>query len=220
MKSSANENAPDIVFCDNHLLVAEKPAGWLTQPDDTGRDSLEVFAKAWVKREFSKPGEVFLHCIHRLDRPVSGLVLFARTSKALSRLNEASRAGEIQRKYLAEVEGIVAGKQGTLEHWLVHGEHRAQVVKAGTKEAKKAVLHYRVEKILEHTTVVEIALETGRYHQIRAQFGAVGHPVVGDGRYGAKRSGDEEIHLACVELEFVHPVTKEKLKFHEDAVFG
>ena len=118
MKSSGNENTPDIVFCDNHLLVAEKPAGWLTQPDDTDRDSLEVFAKAWVKREFSKPGEVFLHCIHRLDRPVSGLVLFARTSKALSRLNEASRAGEIQRKYLAEVEGIVAGKQGTLEHWL------------------------------------------------------------------------------------------------------
>jgi 23S rRNA pseudouridine1911/1915/1917 synthase len=219
MKSSDSENVPEIEYSDNHLLVAVKPAGLLTQPDETGKESLEEFAKVWVKKEFHKPGAVFLHCIHRLDRPVSGLVLFARTSKALSRLNESSRAGEIRRWYFAEIEGILPNKEGTLEHFLLHGDHRADVVKETREGAKKAILHYKVEKTLEHSTLVTIELKTGRYHQIRAQFGAIGHPVFGDTRYGSKRGSGEEIHLACTDLELLHPVTKEPLRFHTEAPF-
>jgi 23S rRNA pseudouridine1911/1915/1917 synthase len=221
MKWSDNDaRPPEIEYSDNHLLVAVKPAGFLTQPDASGRENLEEFAKAWVKKEFHKPGAVFLHCIHRLDRPVAGLVLFARTSKALSRLNEASRAGEIRRWYLAEVEGILPAKEGILEHFLNHGDHRADVVKETHPEAKKAVLHYQVQKITEHTTVVRIELHTGRYHQIRAQFSHIGHPVVGDTRYGSFKGSGDEIHLACTDLELQHPVTKEPLKFHTEAAFG
>jgi 23S rRNA pseudouridine1911/1915/1917 synthase len=212
MKSSDNA-APEIQFCDNHLLVAVKPAGWLTQPDESERESLEAYCKEWVKKEFQKPGNVFLHCIHRLDRPVSGLVLFARTSKALSRLNETSRAKEISRFYTAEVEGILPQKEGTLDHFLIHAEHKALVSKAGKPEAKQAILHYKVEKFKDHSTLVRIELETGRYHQIRAQFGAIGHPILGDSRYGAKGGNGEAISLACTEISFDHPVTKEALRF-------
>ena len=215
MKSSDSE----IVFCDNHLLIAMKPAGLLTQPDDTGGDSLEIFAKEWVKREYKKPGSVFLHAIHRLDKPVSGLVLFARTSKALSRLNEQSRNQEIQRIYTAEVEGILPAKEGVLDHYLIHGDHRSIIAKATDKEAKHARLSYRVVEFKSHSTVILIELETGRYHQIRSQFSASGHPVVGDERYGAKRGRDDAIHLHCSQLSFAHPVTKEILKYHSEAPF-
>jgi len=220
MKWSGNASSPDVVFCDNHLLIAFKPAGWLTQPDDTKRNDLESFAKEWVKKEFNKPGAVFLHCIHRLDRPVSGLVLFAKTSKALTRLNEASRKGEIQRWYTAEVEGILAQKKGMLEHFLVHGEHQAIVSTSKNPEAKKAVLTYQVIAIKEHSTIVEIELQTGRYHQIRAQFSAIGHPIVLDSRYKAKKGNGNEIHLSCTELRFAHPVTCEELSFHSDPPFS
>ncbi|MDE3045413.1 MAG: RluA family pseudouridine synthase [Verrucomicrobiota bacterium] len=218
MKSSDNA-IPDIIYCDNHILLAVKPAGWLTQPDDTSRECLETYAKEWVKKQYNKPGNVFLHCIHRLDRSVSGLVLFARTSKALSRLNQASRDQEIRRLYRAEVHGILPNKEGLLQHYLAHAEHHAMIVKPSHPEAKKATLSYRVEKFLEHTTLVEIQLHTGRYHQIRAQFGAIGHPIVGDIRYGEKKGSGEEIRLACTDLFFKHPVTGEELTFHTDAPF-
>ncbi len=209
-----------ILFCDNHLLVANKPAGLLTQPDDSGDPSLEERAKAWVKQEYSKPGKVYLHAIHRLDRPVSGLVLFARTSKALSRLNEQSRNQEIQRTYCAEVEGILPEKEGKLDHYLIHGDHRALIGKATDKEAKHARLLYRVVRFLTHSTIVSIELETGRYHQIRAQFSAIGHPVVGDRRYGSKSGEEEAIHLHCAKLAFKHPVTKEVQAFESPAAFA
>jgi 23S rRNA pseudouridine1911/1915/1917 synthase len=218
MKSSDREE-PSISFCDNHLLIAVKPSGWLTQPDETDRTSLETFAKGWVKQEFQKPGNVFLHCIHRLDRPVSGLVLFARTSKALSRLNELSREGEIRRFYTAEVEGIIAKKEGVLKHYLIHGEHKAIVAKPTHPDAKEALLVYRTLAIKEHTTLLAIELHTGRYHQIRAQFGAIGHPIYGDARYGARTPLDA-IHLSCTDLLFAHPVTKELLSFHSDPPFS
>jgi len=215
MKSSGNEKA-EIIFCDNHLLIAYKPAGWLTQPDESDRPSLEGFAKEWVKKEFNKPGAVFLHCIHRLDRVASGLVLFAKTSKALTRLNEASRKGEIRRWYRAEVEGILAQKEGRLEHFLVHGDHKAIVTTEKNPEAKRALLHYQVISLKEHTTLVQIELQTGRYHQIRAQFSAIGHPIVGDVRYNALSGNGDEIRLACTELKFFHPVTHEEISFHKD----
>ncbi len=212
MKSSDNAE-PKIIYCDNHLLIAEKPTGWLTQPDDTGAVSLEQYCKNWVKREFHKPGDVFLHAIHRLDRPVFGLVLFARTSKALSRLNEMSRAQQIRRLYTAKIEGFLSAKEGTLEHYLVHGDHRANVVQAHHPEAKQAILSYKVEREEQNHTVILIELQTGRYHQIRAQFGAIGHSIVGDRRYGAKEGSNDRIALGCTELIFLHPVTKQPLHF-------
>ncbi|HSX25713.1 MAG TPA: RNA pseudouridine synthase [Chlamydiales bacterium] len=218
MKSS--DSAPDVIFCDNHLLIALKPAGLLTQPDATGSDSLEEFAKEWVKKEYNKPGAVFLHCIHRIDRPVSGLVLFARTSKALSRLNEQSRLMEIQRVYLAEVQGILAEKLGRLEHYLIHAEHRALIGKPSDPEAKQARLTFEVLHYLQHTTLVKIELETGRYHQIRAQFSAIGHPIVGDQRYGSQTGDGKTIHLHCASLAFKHPVTQEVLRFESPAPFA
>ena len=217
MKSS-DSDVPDIIFSDNHLLIANKPAGWLTQPDGTDTPSLEIFAKNWVKQQFEKPGGVFLHRLHRLDKPVSGLVLFARTSKALSRLNEQVRDNAIQRIYIAEVEGVLAEKEGTLEHYLVHGDHRAVLSHAGDTAAKLARLRYKVMAEPQTTTLVAIELETGRYHQIRAQFSAIGHPIFGDQKYGAKRA-HEEIHLHCARLCFAHPVTKEMLSFESPAPF-
>lgn len=209
MKPYDNAEALDIEYCDNHVLAAVKPAGLLTQPDNSGDESLEAIVKEWVKKEFEKAGNVFLHCIHRLDRPVSGLVLFARTSKALSRLNEQSRSLEIQRTYIAEVEGVLPEKLGRLDHYLIHGDHKAIIAKEGDKDAKHARLAYEVLHYLTNTTIVSIQLETGRYHQIRAQFMAVGHPLAGDRRYGAKTGDGSAVHLHCAQIAFKHPVTNE-----------
>lgn len=217
MKSSDKD--PEIVYCDNHILIAVKPCGMLTQPDDLGSESLEDYAKAWVKKQYNKPGKVFLHAAHRLDKPVSGLVLFARTSKALSRVNELSRLMGIQRAYVAEVEGILFKRMGRLDHYLIHGEHRANIGTSRDKDAKHARLEFQVKKFLEHTTLVDIDLETGRYHQIRAQFSAIGHPIVGDRRYGSTMGEGISIHLHCAELGFQHPVTKEALTFESPAPF-
>lgn len=206
MKSSDN-----VIFCDNHILVANKTAGWLTQPDDTGHPDLETHMKEWVKQTYEKKGAVFLHVVHRLDRPVSGLVLFARTSKALSRLNEQIRASAIRRIYIAELEGILPEKEGTLEHYLIHGDHRAVVASKG--KGQIAQLDYRTEKFADHRTRVRIELRTGRYHQIRAQFSAIGHPVVGDIKYGAGNGDGRTIRLHSAVLMFVHPVTKEEMRF-------
>jgi 23S rRNA pseudouridine1911/1915/1917 synthase len=202
MKPSVN-----VVFEDNHLLVLDKPGGLLTQPDEGGGESAESFGMEWIRKKYKKPGRVFLHVIHRLDRAVSGLLLFARTSKALSRLGERSREGKIERIYWAELEGdVVAG--GVLEHRLLHGDRRAIISEGG----KLARLHFHVLHRKEGTTVVEVKLETGRYHQIRAQFGAIGHPIVGDRKYGAKRE-EAAIHLTCVKLSLFHPVTGAPLVF-------
>ncbi len=209
----------EVLFFDNHLLIAVKSCGVLTQPEEEGGDSLETFAKEWVKREYQKSGKVFLHAVHRLDRPVSGLVLFARSSKALSRLNDQQRGQEIQRIYVAEVEGILSLKEGRLDHYLIHGDHRALLAKREDPQAKHARLTYRVIRYREHSTIVSIELETGRYHQIRAQLSAIGHPIVGDLRYKAKMGDEKAIHLHCMKLGFQHPVTKEVLTFESPAPF-
>ncbi|MBI3901113.1 MAG: RNA pseudouridine synthase [Chlamydiia bacterium] len=185
-----------------------KPAGLLTQPDDTGAPSFQEELKTWIKEREHKAGNVFLHPIHRLDRQTSGLVLFARSSKALSRLNEKMREGSIERVYLAEIEGYLDQEEGQLTHYLVHGEHRAIVAHEGDLDAKKAKLTYKIVKRNADSTLVRVFLETGRYHQIRAQFSAIGHPVVGDLRYGASDKRGV-IHLHCCRIAFQHPVTKE-----------
>ena len=209
-----------VLFSDNHILIAAKPAGLLTQPDQSGDESLEAEVKDWVKREYRKEGSVFLHCIHRLDRPVSGLVLFARTSKALSRLNEQSRQMEIERLYRAEVEGVLPQKMGQLDHYLVHGDHRALVAKEGAPEAKHARLTYEVLHYMPHSSLIRVQLETGRYHQIRAQFSAIGHPISGDKKYGSQTGDGKTIRLHCAKISFEHPVTKEVLTFETPPPFS
>ncbi len=195
-----------VVYCDNHILVVEKPAGLPTQGEE-GEKSLQTEAQAWVKQKYQKKGNVFLHPVHRLDAPVSGLVLFARTSKALSRLNEMMREHKIEKTYTALVEGDLEEKQGTLRHKLLHGEHRALISSKG----KEAILDYKVIKKIKNNTLVEIHLHTGRYHQIRAQFSAIGHPIVGDTKYGAKTSGS--LQLCSAALSFTHPVTGASCEF-------
>ncbi len=195
-------DSASIIFCDNHILVVDKPADMATQPD------LVELAKAWVKKKYNKPGNVFLEPIHRLDKPVSGLVLFARTSKALSRLQQMMREKKIRKTYQALVEGCPAKKEGTLSHHLRHGSHRAHV----DKEGKEAILHYRILEKRGKNTLLEIELETGRYHQIRIQLAETGYPVVGDTKYGSKTPHHPGIALSSVKLEFTHPVTQEPLK--------
>lgn len=182
-----------------------------TQADEHSEQSLEILAKAWVKKEYAKPGAVFLEPIHRLDKPVSGIVLFARTSKALSRLNEQMRARKIIKTYYALIEGIPKETEATLEHYLVHEEYHARVVPASHKEAKKAILHYKVLEVREKNAYLEVTLETGRYHQIRAQLAALGHPIVGDARYGSSLTHHNGIALQHGKMQLTHPVTQKEL---------
>lgn len=195
-----------ILFEDNHLLALNKPAGLATQPSENNEKNLEDEAKTFIKKRDQKPGNVFLHPIHRLDKPTSGIVLFAKTSKALSRLQEAMRNQELDKTYWALVEGLVEPKEKTLKHTLLHESHKAVVHKSG----KEAILHYTVIAQQNGNSSLAIKLQTGRYHQIRAQFSAIGHPVVGDTKYGAKKKlAEERIALHHMRLEFLHPVTKE-----------
>lgn len=192
-----------IIYCDNHLLVANKPSGIATQPD------FEELTKAWVKKKYQKPGNVFLQPIHRLDKSVGGLVLFARTSKALSRLQALMRERKISKTYHALVEGYLPNKQDTLTHFLVHGDHKAFV----SSQGKEAILHYQVLQEKNGHTLVAIDLATGRYHQIRAQFSAIKHPILGDKKYGSKQPFHDGIALRHVRLELEHPITHEKCVF-------
>lgn len=205
-----------ILYCDNHLLAVNKPAGLLTQDSGTGNDNLEDQAKAWLKVEFNKPGAVFLQAVHRIDRVVSGVVLFARTSKALTRLNEQMRAKKIGKVYHAVVEGWPKEDAGTLVHYLTHGDREAAVSSAGDKQAKRSVLHYRT---LRHSSsgpkraLLEVELETGRYHQIRIQLSTMGTPILGDEKYGASRRKElQEIGLHSREIVLMHPTTKELVR--------
>lgn len=174
---------------------------------------MEEWAKMWLKAEMKKEGNVFLAAIHRLDKPVSGLVLFARSSKALSRLNEMMRERTIQKRYLAHVEGRVPAQEGRLEHYLIHDDFRARVASKENAEAKKAILTYKQVA----PQIVEIDLETGRYHQIRAQFAAIGCPIIGDRKYGSQKPfgppNTQAIALQHILLELTHPVTKAPLSF-------
>lgn len=190
----------EIIYCDNHLLVVWKEAGELVQP------KLHEEMRLFVQKKFRKPGRAFLEPVHRLDKPVSGLVLFARTSKALTRLNAALQKRQIHKTYRAWVEGIVEQEEEFLDHFLLHDAFHAKVVSSSTPKAKQALLSYKVLERKDPNTLLEIELHTGRYHQIRAQLAAVGHPIVGDDKYGS-RSAHPDIALEHVKLSFLHPVT-------------
>lgn len=195
-----------ILYEDNHLLVVNKPAGLLTQPSGTQQNNLESLCKQWIKATYNKPGLVFLEAAHRLDKPVSGIVVFAKTSKALSRLNAAMRAGSFHKIYCAVIEGIPIKPEGVLEHYLLHEDYQSVVVARNTPEAKLCRLSYRVLRSDFKKALLEIILETGRYHQIRAQLSASGHPIVGDIKYKSSENYlPHAIALHHSQLKFPHP---------------
>ena len=204
-----------VLYEDNHIIAVSKTCHEIVQGDKTGDTPLSEIVKAYIKEKYQKPGEVFLGVTHRLDRPTTGVVLFARTSKALTRLNAMFQSHELIRKtYWAIVEKndrLLGDEAIRLEHYLWRNEkqNKSFVVKAGTKDAKRAVLTYKAIAQSDRYTLLEINLETGRHHQIRCQFAAIGLPIKGDLKYGAKRSNpDGGISLHARKIEFVHPVSK------------
>jgi 23S rRNA pseudouridine1911/1915/1917 synthase len=201
----------DILYEDSHLIAVDKPGGLLTQPNGTNSDSLEMLCKAWLKNKYHKPGNVFLHAIHRIDKPVSGIVVFAKTSKALSRLQEAMRNKNCKKIYFALLEKAPPAQEGALEHYLIHDDHWARISHKNDPMAKFSRLHYRVKEKKEKI-LLEIELETGRYHQIRAQLAAIGCPIIGDIKYGGKRLAVGEcIALRHVMMQLPHPISREML---------
>ena len=201
-----------VLYEDNHIIAVNKTCREIVQGDKTGDTPLSETVKAYIKEKYHKPGEVFLGVTHRLDRPTSGVVLFARTSKALTRLNEMFKSHEqIRKTYWAMVEKAPTPAEGRLEHWLVRNEkmNKSFVAKEGTKDAKAARLTYRTVAQGERYTLLEIGLETGRHHQIRCQLAAIGCPIKGDLKYGARRSNpDGGISLHARRIAFVHPVSR------------
>lgn len=203
----------DILYEDNHLLALNKPAGFLTQPSGKTEDSLEIRAKVWVKNAKDKPGEVFLHALHRLDKPVSGIVLFARTSKSLSRMNEQMRKKSIVKIYHAVITKELPALQGTLMHHLRHSRLRSVVASSKEHGSRPSLLTYRIIGRLPGMFLVEIVLETGRYHQIRAQLAASGSPILGDTRYGGEKWPSlNGIALHHRRMEFMHPILKSQIE--------
>jgi 23S rRNA pseudouridine1911/1915/1917 synthase len=204
-----------ILHEDNHIIVVNKRVGDIVQGDKTGDKPLSEVVKEYLKNKYNKPGEVFLGVVHRLDRPTTGIVVFARTSKALTRLNELFSNRETQKTYWAVVKNKPPKEHDTLVHFLKRNE-KNNTSKAHTKEvpeSKKASLDYTLIKTLDNYFVLEINLHTGRHHQIRAQLSAIGCSIKGDLKYGFDRSNpDGGIHLHARKLVFVHPVTKENLQ--------
>lgn len=201
------------VYEDNHLLVVVKPQGQLTQSDETGDLSLQDECKQYIKEKYQKPGEVYLGLVHRLDRPVGGLVAFARTSKSASRLSEQLRVHHMEREYLAVVEGEDLPARGDLRDWLLQGEDGlVRVVPEGTPGAKEARLHYERLGAREGTALVHLRLETGRKHQIRVQLSHLGHPIRYDMRYGHGERG-RDIALFGAVLRLTHPTLKKEMTF-------
>lgn len=204
----------EVIYEDNHIIIVSKRSGEIVQGDKTGDEPLSDTVKEWIKVKYNKPGNVFLGVVHRLDRPVSGLVVFAKTSKALSRLNEMFRVGDVHKTYWAIVGKRPAQEEATLTHWIVRNEkqNKSYAYDKEVKNSKKAQLHYRVIGASERYTLVEVHLMTGRHHQIRCQLAKIGCPIKGDLKYGAPRSNpDGSISLLSRFVEFIHPVSKEKI---------
>ena len=208
------KNDMQVVYEDNHIIIVQKTSGEIVQGDKTGDRTLADDVKAYIKEAYAKPGEVFLGVVHRLDRPVSGLVVFARTSKALSRLNDMFRNGEVKKTYWAVVKNAPIPAEATLAHWLTRNEKQNKSYASATekKDAKKAVLRYRTLSHADNYSLVEVELLTGRHHQIRCQLSAIGCPIKGDLKYGAQRSNpDGSISLLARSVEFIHPVSKQPI---------
>lgn len=203
-----------VVYEDNHIIIVSKRSGEIVQGDKTGDEPLSETVKQYIKEKYGKPGEVFLGVVHRLDRPVSGLVVFARTSKALTRLNKMFAEGDVHKTYWAITKNTPKEPEGTLTHWIVRNEqqNKSYAYDKEKPHAKKAILHYRVIGHSDNYSLIEVRLLTGRHHQIRCQLAAMGCPIKGDLKYGAPRSNpDGSISLLSRRVEFVHPVSKENI---------
>ena len=201
----------DILYEDNHIIAVNKTCREIVQGDKTGDMPLSEMLKIWLKEKYNKPGNVFVGVTHRLDRPVSGVVVFAKTSKALVRLNEMFRKGEVKKTYWAIVKQRPPEPEGELVNWLVRNEkqNKSYVYDSERIHAKKAILHYRVIARSENYYLLEIDLKTGRHHQIRCQLAHMGCPIKGDLKYGADRSNpDGGISLHAHSAAFIHPVSK------------
>lgn len=201
----------EVIYEDNHIIVVNKAPGEIVQGDKTGDTPLSETVKLYLKEKYNKPGNVFCGVVHRIDRPVGGLVVFARTSKALSRLNDMLRKGEIHKTYWALVEGKPEKSEASLENFLVSDGriNKTFVASENTPDAKRSVLNYKTIALGENYSLLEINLLTGRKHQIRCQLAAIGHPIKGDLKYGARRSNrDGGISLLARRIEFVHPVSR------------
>lgn len=202
----------EIVYEDNHLIIVYKHSGEIVQGDKTGDVPLSEDVKCYLKEKYQKPGNVFLGVVHRLDRPVAGLVVFAKTSKALTRLNKMFRDGEVHKTYWAITKNLPPQPEGTLTHWLVRNEkqNKSYAYDHEVPHSKKAILKYRLIGQSDHYCLLEVNLMTGRHHQIRCQLAHMGCPIKGDLKYGAQRSNpDGSICLLAHHVEFVHPVSKQ-----------
>ena len=202
----------EVLYEDNHIIAINKKSGDIVQGDKTGDAPLSDFVKAYIKKKYNKPGEVFLGTIHRLDRPTSGVVLYARTSKALSRMNEQFREKQVQKTYWAVVDSAPANDSGTLENYLLKNQKQNKSYVTKGSDGKHAILDFKMLKKLDNFFHLEIKPKTGRHHQIRVQLAHIGCIIKGDLKYGAKRSNkDASIHLLAQKLEFIHPVKKESI---------
>lgn len=202
----------EIVYEDNHLIIVYKHSGEIVQGDKTGDVPLSEDVKCYLKEKYQKPGNVFLGVVHRLDRPVAGLVVFAKTSKALTRLNKMFRDGEVHKTYWAITKNLPPQPEGTLTHWLVRNEkqNKSYAYDHEVPHSKKAILKYRLIGQSDHYCLLGVNLMTGRHHQIRCQLAHMGCPIKGDLKYGAQRSNpDGSICLLAHHVEFVHPVSKQ-----------
>jgi len=203
-----------VVYEDNHLIIVSKSSGEIVQGDKTGDTPLSETVKEYIKEKYAKPGNVFLGVVHRLDRPVSGLVLFARTSKALPRLNTMFASGDVHKTYWAIVKNQPPKQSDTLTHWIVRNEkqNKSYAYDREVPNSKKAVLDYKVISRSDNYYLLEVNLHTGRHHQIRCQLAKMGCPIKGDLKYGSPRSNpDGSISLLSRKMEFVHPVSKKEI---------
>ncbi len=203
-----------ILYEDNHVIVCVKPAGVLSQGDGSDSPDMLTILKRYIKQKYNKPGEVFLGLVHRLDRPVSGVMVFARTSKAASRLSEQIRSGKTVKCYRCIVNGVVEG-EGKLENYILKDSktNTVSVADEPVKDAKFAVLEYKAVRSEGNMTLVNIKLGTGRSHQIRAQLAHFGHPIAGDRRYGKPDGTGYDIALQSYRFEFDHPTRKDRMNF-------
>ena len=196
-----------ILYEDNHYLIVDKPSMLITQKAEGHEDSLEQRACHYIKNQYQKPGAVFLHAAHRLDKEVSGIVVFAKTSKGLERFNELLRNKKVKKVYFAKVEGLLKEKQKVLNSFICKTEHKALICESAKEGYKSCSLSYQVLKEERGHSFIEIDLDTGRYHQIRAQLSSIGHPVIGDKKYGSVKAFIQGgIALSHAHLEFVHPI--------------
>lgn len=204
-----------VIYEDNHIIIVNKSSSEIVQGDKTGDTPLSEIVKQYLKEKYNKPGNVFLGVVHRLDRPVSGVVLFAKTSKALPRLNEMFRDGEVKKTYWAIVKNCPEEPEAELTHYLVRNEkqNKSYAYDKEVKDSKKAILGYKLIGHSQNYYLLEVNLKTGRHHQIRCQLSKMGSPIKGDLKYGSARSNpDGSISLHARKVSFIHPVSKELIE--------